>query len=138
MPNILSKIFSNAGGNLIKSIGDSLDKNITNKEEKIKALESISNTVMRSLNDLSKMQSEVIKQEVSGNWLQRSWRPILMLSFGFIIIYQYFISSVFGLAPINLPDKFWSLLEIGVGGYVIGRSAEKVSGQLGHVFKKKE
>jgi hypothetical protein len=27
----------------------------------------------------------------------------------------------------ELPDRLWSLLQIGVGGYVIGRSAEKIA-----------
>ena len=27
-------------------------------------------------------------------------------------------------------SRFWDLLEIGIGGYVIGRSAEKVAGRL--------
>jgi hypothetical protein len=28
---------------------------------------------------------------------------------------------------LELPDKLWNLLQIGVGGYVIGRSAEKIA-----------
>jgi len=28
---------------------------------------------------------------------------------------------------LEFPDKLWSLLQIGVGGYVIGRSAEKIA-----------
>ena len=27
---------------------------------------------------------------------------------------------------LELPDKLWNLFQIGVGGYVIGRSAEKI------------
>lgn len=75
-------------------------------------------------------RASIIQGEVSGNWLQRSWRPLLMLSFGFIIIYQYFIAPIFGIAEIELPDRFWSLLEIGIGGYLVGRSVEKVAPQL--------
>jgi hypothetical protein len=28
---------------------------------------------------------------------------------------------------LELPDKLWNLLTIGVGGYVVGRSAEKIA-----------
>ena len=35
-----------------------------------------------------------------------------------------------------LEPEFWSLLEIGIGGYVIGRSGEKIVDKLGPLFKK--
>jgi len=31
---------------------------------------------------------------------------------------------------IPLPDELWTLLSIGVGGYVVGRSGEKIAGKL--------
>ena len=31
---------------------------------------------------------------------------------------------------IPLPDELWNLLMIGVGGYVVGRSAEKVADKV--------
>ena len=83
------------------------------------------------------MQTEIIVAEAKGNWLQRSWRPILMLSFGFIIIYTKFISQLSAhlITPVLEPE-FWSLLEIGIGGYVIGRSGEKIVDKLGPLFNK--
>ncbi|HLE17535.1 MAG TPA: hypothetical protein VI728_04525 [Syntrophales bacterium] len=27
-----------------------------------------------------------------------------------------------------LPDRLWTLMEIGVGGYILGRTAEKIRG----------
>ena len=73
------------------------------------------------------MQTEIIVAEAKGNWLQRSWRPILMLSFGFIVIYVKFIGPLFGLPIPTLEVEFWELLKIGIGGYVVGRSAEKIA-----------
>lgn len=29
---------------------------------------------------------------------------------------------------LDLPDKLWALMEIGVGGYILGRTAEKIKG----------
>ena len=29
---------------------------------------------------------------------------------------------------LDLPDKLWALMEIGVGGYILGRTAEKIRG----------
>jgi hypothetical protein len=74
------------------------------------------------------MQTDIIIAEAKGNWLQRSWRPILMLSFGFIVIYTKFISQLAPqlITPVLEPE-FWSLLKLGIGGYVIGRSGEKIA-----------
>jgi hypothetical protein len=73
------------------------------------------------------MQTEIIVTEAKGNWLQRSWRPMLMLAFGFIVIYVKFLAPVFNLTIPELEIEFWELLKIGIGGYVVGRSAEKIS-----------
>ncbi len=56
-------------------------------------------------------QKDVLLAELNGNKLQRSWRPIIMLAFGFVVVYEYFISKVFALPAANLPSKFWDLLE---------------------------
>lgn len=86
---------------------------------------------MKRLNELAGYQKEVLVTELSGSALQRNWRPVVMLSFAFIIVYHFFLQPVLGIwldvPAISLPDRFWSLLEIGLGGYVIGRSVEKVS-----------
>ena len=72
------------------------------------------------------MQTEIIIAEAKGNWLQRSWRPILMLSFGFIVIYVKFVAPLFSLPIPELENEFWNLLQLGIGGYVIGRTGEKM------------
>jgi len=72
------------------------------------------------------MQTEIIVAEAKGNWIQRSWRPILMLAFGFIVIYVKFLAPLFDLTIPELENEFWNLLQIGIGGYVIGRTGEKM------------
>jgi hypothetical protein len=71
-------------------------------------------------------RAEIVKTEAaSENWLASSWRPILMLTFGALIVARWF-----GWAAPNLSEaeylKLWSIVELGLGGYVIGRSAEKI------------
>ena len=68
-------------------------------------------------------QAGVIIAEAQGDsWLQRSWRPITMLIFVAIILVNQF-----GIFPIALSPEIWGVLKIGIGGYVVGRSAEKVA-----------
>lgn len=125
--NIWTKLFGKSGEAITKTIGETIDGITTSDEEKALAKEKLTNTVMTHLVSAIQAQKDVIVSESQGNWLQRSWRPILMLSFGFIIIYRYFLSQVFALPAVDLPVDFWELLNIGIGGYVVGRSVEKVA-----------
>lgn len=72
------------------------------------------------------VQSGVLRNEAQGNWLQRSWRPVIMLAFAVVILVGMFTD----LPMLEDTSRFWDLLEIGIGGYVIGRSAEKITGRL--------
>jgi hypothetical protein len=123
----MKKIIDWFGGSVIKDLLGGLDKLFTSKEEKIKAESIIKQILIEKQLELQKMQTEIILAEAKGNWLQRSWRPILMLSFGFIVIYVKFIAPIFGFTIPALEIEFWELLKIGIGGYVVGRSAEKIS-----------
>jgi hypothetical protein len=72
-------------------------------------------------------RAEIVKTEAaSSHWLAANWRPILMLTFGGLIVARWF-----GWAAPNLSDaeylKLWDIVELGLGGYVIGRSVEKVA-----------
>ena len=87
--------------------------------------------IARQEEALSQSQSSIIQAEAQGNWLQRSWRPIVMLVFSSVVLLGIF-------TPLPLPDngsRFWDLLEIGLGGYVVGRSFESVSQGLGKRIK---
>jgi len=81
-------------------------------------------------------RAEIVKAEAaSEHWLAANWRPILMLTFGALIVARWF-----GWAAPNLSEaeylKLWSIVELGIGGYVIGRSAEKVLPTVAAVLKK--
>jgi|TARA_R100001198_G_C5187477_1_gene181511 hypothetical protein len=131
----MKKIIDWFGGTVVKDLLGGLDKLFTSKEEKIKAENVIKQILIQKELELQKMQTEIILAEAKGNWLQRSWRPILMLAFGFIVIYVKFLAPLFDLKIPELENEFWNLLQLGIGGYVIGRSAEKISQNI-HISKK--
>ena len=122
----MKKIVDWFGGSVVKDLLGGLDKLFTSKEEKIKAENVIKQILVQKQLELQKMQTEIIVTEAKGNWLQRSWRPILMLAFGFIVIYVKFIAPLFDLRIPELENEFWNLLQLGIGGYVIGRTGEKM------------
>jgi len=110
----MKKILEFFGTKVFKQIGDVVDELFTSDEERIRAKNEIFKVLQEKELELQKMQTEIIVAEAKGNWLQRSWRPILMLSFGFIIIYTKFISQLSShLITPELEPEFWSLLEIG-------------------------
>ncbi|WP_291325278.1 holin family protein [Desulfovibrio sp. UCD-KL4C] len=78
---------------------------------------------------------KIMLAEMNGNWLQRSWRPILMLVIVTIVANNYLLYPYLSLfwtnAPqLELPPQLWELMKLGLGGYVVGRSAEKVAETL--------
>lgn len=81
-------------------------------------------------------QTEIIKTEAaSTHWLAANWRPLTMLTFCGLIVARWF-----GWAAPNLSEAeylaLWDIVEFGIGGYVVGRSVEKVSPSLATAFRR--
>ena len=79
-------------------------------------------------------QASIIKAEAQGqSWIQRSWRPITMLTFLVLVV-----CDSFGLLAFRLSEEAWTLLQIGLGGYVVSRGVEKVTPQWADALKNRE
>ncbi len=70
--------------------------------------------------------TNVIVAEASGDsWLQRNWRPLVMMWFAGLVGAHWM-----GFTPENLSEatvlELLEIVKVGIGGYVVGRSAEKV------------
>ena len=122
----MKKILEFFGANVIGDIGKVIDNLFTSDEERLEARNKIMQVLKEKELELQKLQTDIIIAEAKGNWLQRSWRPVLMLSFGFIVIYNKFAAPLFGWPIPILEEEFWTLLQIGIGGYVVGRTGEKM------------
>lgn len=69
----------------------------------------------------------IIKSEAqSESWLARSWRPITMLTFTGLIVARWFGWAAPGLSEAEYL-KLWGIVEFGLGGYVAGRTLEKIA-----------
>jgi hypothetical protein len=88
------------------------------------------------------VRGQAVQAEANGeSWLQRNWRPLTMVWFSALIGGYWF-----GYTPDNLSEEavlsLFGLIKLGLGGYVIGRSAEKItkeisgSGLLSKMLKK--
>lgn len=81
-------------------------------------------------------QADIVKTEAASNhWLAANWRPLLMLTFGGLIVARWF-----GWAAPNLSQdeylKLWDIVQFGLGGYVVGRSVEKVAPAIAGALKR--
>ena len=80
----------------------------------------------------------VLAEAGSEHKITAIWRPILMLTITAIVGWNFLLAPLVELAvllfthdqlplTIPLPDELWNLLMIGVGGYIVGRSGEKIA-----------
>ena len=111
---------------IVNSVGEVIDRLTLPSREKKKLETDILRVIAERERQRLESSAAVVGEEARGNWLQRSWRPLVMLMFAVIILVGTFTS----LPILAETSRFWDLLEIGIGGYVIGRSGETITGNL--------
>jgi|SRR5690606_14789918 len=70
----------------------------------------------------------IILAEAGGeSWLQRNWRPLTMLWFvGLVGAYWLGLAPDYLVANPQVVGDLFGIVQVGLGGYVVGRSAEKI------------
>jgi hypothetical protein len=121
---------------LVDDVHTSEEEKLAIKAEMFKMQQEITNKVIEYETKLMDNQAKVILAEAQGeSWLQRNWRPMMMIWFA-ILLGMYW----FGFTPENLSqttiDHMFTLLQIGIGGYIVGRSGEKIIPQVVEALKK--
>ncbi len=113
-------------GKIAGSVAERLFPDPEHELKRVELQQALQAAVLERTSEIEKAAAEVVKAEAQGqNWLQRTWRPITMLVFVALIVARWL-----GWSAPNLTEaealKLWDIVEIGLGGYVIGRTAEKV------------
>lgn len=99
-------------------------------ESKQKAEQEVMMALMSQSNELHKAAASIINTEAaSQHWLAANWRPLTMLIFVGLIVARWFGWAAPDLSPEEYI-KLWDIVELSIGGYVIGRSAEKIAPRL--------
>jgi len=123
--------------NLGSKIISLIDKSIEDKDLKKKLQSEISREILKSQSELLQAQSQIITTEAkSESFLTRSWRPIVMLTFTFLLVLDWLGLTTQNLSP-ELKQSLYELIKIGLGGYVIGRSVEKTIPALKPFFERR-
>lgn len=126
-------------GGGFEGIANGIDKVVENftgdEAEREKLRSELKQLVVKNKHETEQAAAKVVQAEAkSDHWLTASWRPITMLTFVVIIANNYIVApymdAMFGMGiRLDIPPDMWELLKIGLGGYVLGRSAEKGIGK---------
>tara|TARA_R110001592_G_scaffold180466_1_gene422802 strand:- start:579 stop:983 length:405 start_codon:yes stop_codon:yes gene_type:complete len=116
---------------LLPVVSSVLDRVLPDTVEKDKVKAELQAQMLQHSASIEKAAADVVVAEAKGeSWLQRNWRPVTMMSFVTIVVNNYIMVpwlNVFGLPAValDIPPDMWSLLQIGIGGYIFSRGAEK-------------
>jgi hypothetical protein len=81
-------------------------------------------------------QAGIVQAEAaSEHWLAACWRPILMLTFGGLIVARWLGWSAPNISEAEVL-KLWDIVQLGLGGYVVGRSVEKIAPSIADAIKR--
>ena len=131
--HILMLPLLNAVGPIAKIVGGIVDKAVPDKDLKEKLKHELNTQLINGDHEELIAKSKIVQAEASSkHWLTATWRPALMWICIIVIANNYIISPILNailgtVIELSIPDQMWNLLTIGVGGYIAGRSAEKVA-----------
>jgi hypothetical protein len=105
-------------------------------KEKAQAEAEVMRQLLSAQAEIEQAASKIIQTEAaSTHWLAANWRPLTMITFVALIVARWF-----GWAAPNLSEaeylKLWSIVEFGLGGYVVGRSVEKIAPNIAQALKR--
>ena len=119
-------------GQVVKSV-------FPNSEDELKRLELQNQIQLALINNSAAIETaaaSIVRTEAaSQHWLAANWRPLTMLIFVALIVARWFGLTAPGITE-AVELKLWGILEISIGGYVIGRSVEKAAPAVAAALKK--
>jgi hypothetical protein len=122
---------------LVPILGDVIRRIVPDGEAQAKVEAELSLALMQRAQEIESAAAEVVKAEAqSEHWLTATWRPIVMLVLTSLIVARWLGYSAPGISEAEAL-KLWSIVEIGLGGYVIGRSAEKIAPMVAEAMKRR-
>jgi len=133
--SLISNIFKPAA-ELIDNLHTSDEERLIQKAAMLETQAKVMATALDYENEQLRIRQETINEEAkSEHWVTATWRPITMLTFvASITGYWFGLVDV----PPEAVNGMFTLVQIGIGGYTIGRSAEKVLPGIVKAMKTKE
>ena len=112
----IADIFKPAAA-LIDDLHTSEEETLKIKQAMFKMEQATTLKLMEYESQLLTAKTDIIKSEAnSASWIARNWRPITMLSFLVLVV-----ADSFSWLPNPLAKEAWTMLQIGLSGYVVGK-----------------
>jgi hypothetical protein len=126
MPSIPGLDVAEIASDLVDSIGDAADDLFTSDEERRKVEQAVRARLLDHREKLAALRSSTAQTETEGRWYQRAWRPAVMMVFAVVIVSHWFGIAGTEVTP-EVQTYLYSVIKLGLGGYVLGRSGEKIA-----------
>ena len=125
-------VLSAVAGPVVKGLFNIIDQTVEDKDQAARIKANIASQQNELIQTELKGAIDIILAEAKGNWLQKSWRPLLMMAVMAIVVNNYILFPYLSMwtekvVVLELPGGLWTLWTTGVGGYVGGRSGEKIA-----------
>jgi len=117
---------------LAKILFSTIEKAVPDKDLQAKLKADLQTQLLQSNTQELQAAAKIIEAEAKAGWFASSWRPLLMYVLIFILVWNYILGPVIKLMlgtviTFELPGDVWTLLQIGLRGYVVGRSGESIA-----------
>ena len=120
------------GAGLGQAVDNVLGRFFEDKDQAAKAAQELRLAMLEHEQTAQQVARDVVVSEAkSEHWITSAWRPLVMIMFAVMIGNNYIIApyldAILGTSVMfDMPEQAWSLLSVGLGGYVVGRSGEKI------------
>lgn len=112
-------------GPVIAGIFSVIDKAVENKDQAAEIKARLQEMVLTGqMREIEEAAANIRAEAMGDSWLQRSWRPLTMLTFVSLIVAKWLGFTAPGVTE-AVELALFEIIKIGLGGYVIGRSVEK-------------
>ena len=123
-------------GPILNTVAGSLFPNPEDEIKRLQLQQQIPMLLAQQAGAIEAAAADIVRTEAaSQHWLAANWRPLTMLTFVALIVARFL-----GWGAPNVTEaeylRLWDLMTIGLGGYVGGRTIEKVAPTIAAALKK--
>ena len=140
MPNPFTDLLTGGLGGLLDGIKGIISEFVVDPKAKLEATQKMAELevsfkekqIEAETAYVTQQANVIIAEAKSDSWIARNWRPLTMLTFVSIVVWNYIVIGTIGafthtISPIPIPPDMWNLLQLGIGGYIGARTAEKIA-----------
>lgn len=118
-------IWSAILGPVISGLFSVIDKAVEDKDQATQIKARLQEMVLTGqMREIEEAAANIRAEAMGDSWLQRSWRPLTMLTFVSLIVAKWLGFTAPGVTE-AVELALFEIIKIGLGGYVVGRSVEK-------------